>query len=162
MLLCAFSSLHRNVHTSLLDSSCCFLTTSWPSNLQRLCLEHYKCVCPPINMNTAVCAAHLIIAWAENGCNEVLWILKLLHSHHIAFLSESALCWYNWSLAARPHPPLLVWKRGELVFWSIFSACFWNLHYKAEMGLYNLLKLHTHTHSSLLLNVSVDCLSQTR
>lgn len=109
-------------------------------------------------MNTTVCVTHLIIGWAESGCNEVLWILKLLHSHSITFLSESAPCWYNWSLAARPRPALLVWKRWTCVL-ERFLCVFVKFALQGRDGTSNLLIFHTD--SSLLLNVSVDCLSQT-
>lgn len=65
-----------------------------------------------------------------------------LPSHSIAFLSESALCWHNWSLVARPRPLRLVWKRGELGFWSILTVCLWNLQVRHRPS-YSVLIWHT-------------------
>lgn len=55
-----------------------FWPTSWPSILQRLPFRALQVWFSFINVNTAVCAAHLIIVWAETGCNGVLWIQTLL------------------------------------------------------------------------------------
>lgn len=71
--------------------------------------------------------------------------------HYIFIWIRTVLIQLELSSTA-PGPPLLVWKRVELVFWSIFSV-FVKFALQADTGLYNLLILHTY--SSLLLNVSV-------
>lgn len=79
MLLSGFSSLHRNVSKSVLDSSCCFLTHFLTLySPEAAILERHKCGFLSINVNAAVRAAHLIIVWAESGGNGVPWIRNLL------------------------------------------------------------------------------------
>lgn len=95
VLLCGFSSLHRNVQTSSVDSSCCFPTLFLTIIISGdWCSERRASgpFLPPININTAVCARHGIITVAEDGCNEVLRPLRQLPSHSVPFLSESAAC----------------------------------------------------------------------
>lgn len=68
-----------------------FWPTSWPSILQRLPFRALQVWLSFINVNTAVCAAHLIILWAECGCNGDLWIQNLVPTtfpqHYIFYLN---------------------------------------------------------------------------
>lgn len=128
------SSLHRNVHTSSLDSSYCFpnhfLTIHSPGTAIQSCVFS-------TGVNAAVCTAQLITAWDESGFYKAPWTLKaqresllkaraLLHSQRITVLSDFTLCWYNWSLEECPRLQcglVLVWKSGELVWCWIWTFC---------------------------------------
>lgn len=133
-----------------------FWPTSWPSNLQRLPFTTQQCGffggCFSADAIAAQRSVHLIIACSVSACDGHWTYFLLTFPQHYIFIRIRGPCWYNWSLVARLRPLLLVWKRGELVFRSIF-ICVLVTFASQTQAFYRLLILHTY--DRLLLNVSV-------
>lgn len=71
------SFLHRNVHTSSLDSSYCVITHFLTISSPEPSIQSTASICST-RMNTCMCAAHLILAWTEFGFYEALWPLNCI------------------------------------------------------------------------------------
>lgn len=127
------SSLHRNVHTSSLDSSYCVINPLPDHQFPRaLYSEHckylfysyeYMHVCSTFNFGLD----WIWLLWSPLA-TKLYSGAGLLEACCIpwAFLSESALCWHNCSLEECPGLQcglFLVWKRGELVLYRILTLC---------------------------------------